>query len=90
MTSAFMYYGTNDEVLKYLKNSLNNEYHSMIDEMTPEWRNATVYVLSRSKYQLYLNALHKGYEAKILNRVDPASVLYGSGPFTEEIDQQCA
>ncbi len=85
-----MYYGTNDEVLKYLKNSLNNEYHSMIDEMTPEWRNATVYVLSRSKYQLYLNALHKGYEAKILNRVDPASVLYGSEPFIKEIDQLCS
>ncbi len=87
MTSAFIYYGTTEEVLTYLKNKLDNQYHTMIDQMSPEWRNAVVYVLSRSKSQIYLNAMYNGYESGILNRVDPALVLYGTNEFSTKIEE---
>ncbi len=90
MASAFTYYGTTAQVREYLQHSLDNKYQSMVDQMTPEWRNAVVYVLSRSKSQTYLNSMYKGYEAGLLPFVDPASVLAGSDDFSSLIDQLCA
>ncbi len=87
---TFRYYGNTEQVLAYLKSGLGDNYQTMIDAMSPEWRNAVYYVLSRSKSQLYLNAMLKGYEAGILSSVDPASVLAGSDEFSTKIDQLCA
>jgi hypothetical protein len=89
MTSAFNYYGTEDQVLTYLKSTLDNQYQAMIDHMTPEWRNAVVYVLGRSKSQQYLASMYQAYEGNVLHRINPSSVLAGVNDFSMQVDQLC-
>jgi hypothetical protein len=90
MTSAFDNYGTEAQVLTYLKSTLENQYQTMIDHMTPEWRKAVVYVLGRSKSRMYLDSMYQAYEGNILDRISPSSVLAGTDHFSMEVDQLCA
>ncbi len=90
MTSAFVNYGTETQVREYLESALDNQYQTMIDQMTPEWRNAVVYVLGRSKSQMYLNSMYQAYEGNVLHRINPSSVLAGTNQFSMEVDQLCA
>jgi hypothetical protein len=86
MSSAFQYYGQPEEVLDYLHKTISdNQYQRMITQMSPEWRNAVVYVLGRSKSSFYLSAMYKAYEAGILNTISPDSVFAGSSDFEETV-----
>ncbi len=86
-----MYYGSPEEVLNYLVNTISdNRFQTMINQMTPEWMNAVVYVLGRSKSQLYLETMFQAHEAGILDKMNPESVKAGSEYFSMQVDQLCA
>ncbi len=91
MSSAFTYYGSPEQVLDYLHHTISdNRYQTMINQMSPEWRNAVVYVLGRSKSQLYLESMFQAYEAEILDRMNPESVKSGVNDFAMQVNQLCA
>jgi hypothetical protein len=87
MSSAFNYYGSPEEVLNYLSNTVtDNRYQTMITQMSSEWRNAVVYVLGRSKSQLYLEMMFQAHEAAILSVIDPETVKGGTEHFTTVVN----
>lgn len=79
MASAFMYNGPKDLIYSYLKSHLSEQYHTMIDCMSPEWRNAVVYVMGRSKSSSYLTDMMRAYDAGVLDKISPDTVKSGSG-----------
>lgn len=93
MSSPFVNYGSNQEVLTYLleKFTDNNKFQTMINHLTPEWRNAMVYVFGRpkSKMQLYFDSMYKAYEAGKINQINVEDIKYGSLHFVTVVNQLC-
>ncbi len=82
MISAFQYYGSSEDVLREVKYRVSdNKYQSMLEQMTPEWRNAVMYVLGRTNVQIYIDGMYEAFEAGNLTKIAPESVKAGSSEF---------
>ncbi len=89
MTSAFQIYGNTTEVHSYLRSQFSGrpEYLQMIDVISPEWRNAIVYVLARSNRLIYISEIYRAYISGVLEKIDPEFVKAGTDAFMQTVNQ---
>jgi hypothetical protein len=88
MASAFDPYGKSDDIHNYLRNKYAKtpEYSQMIDDISPEWRDALIYVMARSKRNEYMSAIYRAYQYNVLQYIDPETVKAGTSELVRLVD----